>query len=213
MGVSVATGASPGATGADAFARAHVRLLADSRIQFALPEAPKRHTPEWLKALLHFLHASWPVMKVLTWITLGAIALFILYMIVSQFVDVRWPWRRANEEASEEPEWRPDAAPVRALLEEADALAAAGRYAEAARLILLRSVEDIMKRRPGLVRPATTSRDLAETPEIPAAARPAFASIANVVEISLFADRGATAEAWARARGAYADFALAGNWR
>jgi hypothetical protein len=190
-----------------------VRLLADSRIQFALPQAPRPNTPAWLKAFIHFLQASWPVLKVVTWITLGAIALFILYMIVSQFVDVRWPWRRATEETSDEPEWRPDAAPVRALLEEADALAAAGRYAEAARLILLRSVEDIMKRRPGLVRPATTSRDLAETPEIPTAARPAFASIAGVVEISLFADRGATAEAWHRARNAYADFALAGNWR
>jgi hypothetical protein len=190
-----------------------VRLLADSRIQFALPQAPKPHVPAWLEALSRWLRDSWPVLKVLTWITLGGVALFILYMIVSQFVDLRWPWRRATEEAPDEPEWRPDAAPVRALLEEADALAAAGRYAEAARLILLRSVEDIMKRRPGLVRPATTSRDLAETPEIPATARPAFASIANVVEISLFADRGATAEAWTRARNAYADFALTGNWR
>ncbi|WP_281044034.1 DUF4129 domain-containing protein [Sphingomonas oryzagri] len=203
----------PVAKGGDAFAKAHAHLLADSRIQFALPQAPKPHTPEWMRALAQWLHHAWPVLKVLTWITLGGIGLFILYMIVSQFVDLRWPWRRTTEEVAEEPEWRPDAAPARALLEEADALAAAGRYAEAARLILLRSVEDIMKRRPGLVRPATTSRDLAATPEIPPSARPAFASIANVVEISLFADRGATAEAWTRARGAYADFALAGNWR
>nr|WP_220129698.1 hypothetical protein [Sphingomonas chungangi] len=188
-------------------------MLADSRIQFALPQAPRPHTPAWLAAIARWLHHAWPVFKVLTWITLGGIALFILYMIVSQFVDIRWPWQRRGDKTLEEPEWRPDVAPVRALLEEADALAAAGRYAEAARLILLRSVEDIMKRRPGLVRPATTSRDLAATPEIPLAARPAFASIANVVEISLFADRGATAEAWTRARNAYADFALAGNWR
>jgi hypothetical protein len=211
--VAAAAGAGTASAGADAFARAHVRLLADSRIQFALPQAPRPHTPAWLEAIARWIGDAWPVMKVLTWIVLGAIALFILYMILSQFVDLRWPWRRTTEEAPEEPEWRPDAAPVRALLEEADALAAAGRYAEAARLILLRSVEDIMKRRPGLVRPATTSRDLAATPEIPPSARPAFASIADVVEISLFADRGATAEAWHRARGAYADFALAGNWR
>jgi len=209
----VAAAAGAGTAGADAFARAHVRLLADSRIQFALPQAPRPHTPAWLEAVARWIRDAWPVLQVVTWITLGAIALFILYMILSQFVDLRWPWRRTTQEAAEEPEWRPDAAPVRALLEEADALAAAGRYAEAARLILLRSVEDIMKRRPGLVHPATTSRDLAATPEIPPAARPAFASIANVVEISLFADRGATAEAWHRARNAYADFALAGNWR
>ncbi|WP_454886941.1 DUF4129 domain-containing protein [Sphingomonas oryzagri] len=201
------------ANGGDAFAKAHAHLLADPRIQFALPQMAKPHTPDWMRALSHWLHHAWPVLKVLTWITLGGIGLFILYMIVSQFVDLRWPWRRTTDETSEEPEWRPDAAPARALLEEADALAAAGRYAEAARLILLRSVEDIMRRRPGLVRPATTSRDLATTPEIPPSARPAFASIADVVEISLFADRGATAEAWHRARASYADFALAGNWR
>lgn len=70
-----------------------------------------------------------------------------------------------------------------------------------------------MRRRPGLVRPATTGRDLAATPELPAVARPAFAAIAQVVETSLFAGRAATADAWHRARGAYADFALAGNWR
>lgn len=209
--MTAATG--PVTASADAFARAHVRLLADPRIQFALPKAPQPHTPGWLRAIAYWLHHAWPVLKVLTWITLGGIALFILYMVVSQFVDLRWPWRRTIDEAHEEPEWPPDAAPARALLEEADALAAAGRYAEAARLILRRSVEDIMKRRPGLVRPATTSRDLAATPEISPAARPAFASIADVVEISLFADRGATAEAWHRARTAYADFALAGNWR
>jgi hypothetical protein len=212
--VGVTTGGGrAGTAGGDAFARAHAHLLADSRIQFALPEAPTPHTPEWMRALGRWIEHAWPVLRVLTWVVLAAIGLFILYMIVSQFVDLRWPWRRTEEEMSPEPEWRPDAAPARALLEEADALAAAGRYAEAARLILRRSVEDIMRRRPGLVRPATTSRDLAATPEIPSAARPAFASIADVVEISLFADRGATADAWQKARSAYADFALAGNWR
>ncbi len=41
----------------------------------------------------------------------------------------------------------------------------------------------------------------------------AINAIADVVETSLFADRGATADAWHKARDAYADFALAGNWR
>lgn len=208
------SGAAAADVGRQAFARAHVRVLADPQIQFALPAAPEPYTPHWMIVLARWLGEAWPVLRVLIWLVLAGLAVFILYMIVSQFVDVRWPWRRRGETAADgEPEWRPDAAPVRALLAEADALAAAGRYAEAARLILQRSVEDIMKRRPGLVRPATTSRDLAATPEIPAAARPAFAAIAGVVEASLFADRGATAEAWHQARGAYADFALAGNWR
>ncbi|WBO24046.1 hypothetical protein [Sphingomonas abietis] len=200
--------------GRHAFANAHAHVLADSRIQFALPPAPRPRTPHWLEVLAYWIRHAWPLLRVLTWVVLAGLALFILYMIVSQFIDIRWPWRGSPAEtATAEPEWQPDAAPARALLAEADALAAAGRYAEAARLILLRSVEDITRKRPGLVRADTTSRDLVATPEIPAAARPAFGAIAEVVEISLFADRGATADAWYRARDAYADFALAGNWR
>jgi hypothetical protein len=67
--------------------------------------------------------------------------------------------------------WRPDAAVARVLLADADALAAKGRYAEAAHLLLRRSVQDIEGSRPRLVRPALTSRDIAAHPGLPDAAR------------------------------------------
>lgn len=201
--------------GADAFAAAHARVLADRSIQFALPHAPTPHVPAWLRALIHAIGTAWPVLRVLIWIALGAVALFSLWQIARRLGWLRWPWaQRADDEAVEGPaEWRPEAAPARALLAEADRLAAEGRYGEAARLVLHRSVEDIGRRRPGVIHPATTSRDLMHSPALPIAALPAFTLIAEVVETSLFADRGATADAWTRARGAYADFALAGNWR
>ncbi len=171
--------------------------------------------PSWLLWVARLIHATWPVLRVVGLVLLAAAAIVLLWLIASRLLKLRFPWRRAGEEASAAggAEWRPDAAPARALLAEADTLAAAGRYAEAARLLLQRSVEDIMRRRPGLVRPATTSRDLAATPALPAAARPAFAAIAEVVEMSLFANQGATSGAWDRARGAYAEFALPGHWR
>lgn len=215
----MASGGSAGAeratAGGDAFAAAHARMMADPALQHQLQEYVPPVTPAWLKALARLLVAAWPILQVLIWIGLGALALGLIWLILRRFTDLRWPWPRRATVADDESndEWRPANAPARALLAEADALAAEGRFGEAARLVLQRSVEDIATRRPMLVRPATTSRDLAATPDLPAAARPAFAAIAQVVEMSLFADRGASADAWARARGAYADFALAGNWQ
>jgi hypothetical protein len=203
-----------GASG-DRFADAHARVLADPQIQFALPHVVTPPTPAWLLRLAHALATAWPVLRIVGLVLMGLAVLALIGLVGMRLLKLRWPWSRADREDTlpEDPEWRPDAAPARALLAEADALAAAGRFAEAARLLLQRSVEDIMRRRPGLVRPATTSRDLAATPALPAAARSAFAAIGEVVETSLFADRGATAGAWDRARGAYADFALPGHWR
>ena len=102
---------------------------------------------------------------------------------------------------------------MRAWLREADALAADGRFAEAIRQLLFRSVEDIGKRRPRLVRPALTSRELAASDALPGAARSLFAGIAAKVEHSLFGRRAVSEGDWRDARAAYAEFALPGSWR
>src|SRR3569623_3053163 len=120
---------------------------------------------------------------------------------------------RQVEVAAEEEAWAPDAAPAREWLEEADALAARGLYAEAVHHLLFRSVEDIKRRRPQIVRPSLTSRELAGASGIPTIARVLFARIARQVEISLFGGRAVGAEDWQSARAAYADFALPGQWK
>jgi len=122
--------------------------------------------------------------------------------------------RRPNtSEPAEEDYWQPEVAPARAWLEEADVLAAEGRFAEAAHHLLIRSVEDIGRRRPGLVRPALTSRDLARAPAVPPLARQLFAGIAAVVERSLFGGRPVDANDWGECRAAYADFAKTASWK
>ncbi len=213
MAGDVTTGTARAPDGGDAFARAYARMMSDPALQHSLPPVVPPHVPDWLKTLAHALVRAWPVLRVLIWIALAAALLMLLWLIAKRFFDLRMSWRRRGaSDGATEAEWRPDAAPARALLAEADALAARGRYGEAARLVLQRSIEDIARRRPALVRPATTSRDLAATPDVPATARLAFTSIAGVVETSLFADRGATAEAWDQARRAYAEFALPAHW-
>src|SRR5690606_26314616 len=117
--------------------------------------------------------------------------------------------RRRSNPPPEAAEWQPDTEAALALLEDADRLAALGRYEEATHLLLRRSVEHIAEARPGLLEPSTTARDIAGLPCLPGRAGRAFRVIADRVERSLFALRGLSAEDWQQARAAYAEFALA----
>jgi hypothetical protein len=201
-------------TGAAGLAEAHRRLLADKSIQFDLPPFIAPEPPAWLRPLARLLHWIAPAIPYLFW---GAVAVggaIILFLIIRELIGLRWrlPWRRKRAGEDEE-DWRPTEAAARALLEDAESLARQGRYAEATHLLLQRSVDDITRRHPGLVRPSVTARDLSTTPDLPARARGAFAAIARVVETSLFGGRPVDAAGWESCRSAYADFALAASWR
>jgi hypothetical protein len=196
----------------EGFAEAHRDLLADRSIQFDLPRFQPPEPPAWLRWLTEFLSGDHPVLNVLLWTLIAAAAGLILYFIVRRLAGSRWPLRRRGD-AAEEAEWRPDQAPARALLQEADALAAQGRFAEAVHLLLFRSIEDIDSRRPDLVRPALTSRDIAALDAIPGRPRGAFARIAMLVERGLFARRPLAEADWRDCRSAYEEFAFAEGWR
>lgn len=228
--------AQEAAASADRFAAAHAALKADTSIQFTLGRTPPPpQPPEWLRRLGEWLtetfkpvgrFLAWlfsflpdaPYARILLWTVLAAGAALLIWMAYERIRHGEWrlPRRRkatAVAVEEDEPDWTPDAAPVREWLREADALAAAERYAEAIHHLLFRSVEDIRRRRPAVVRPALTSRELAVAPAIPPAARTPFAGIARLVERSLFGDRPVDADDWTSARTAYADFALPGAWR
>ncbi|WHO38473.1 DUF4129 domain-containing protein [Sphingobium sp. AP49] len=220
----------------DRLAAAHKALRAGGDVQFdMLPADPPKPPPAWLKAfgewlekvlepVGHFLRwigsfmPDAPYARIFLWTVIGALALLIVWMIVDRVRHGVWRlpnWRRrtlAEAADYQEDQWAPDAAPARAWLEEADALAGRGRYAEAVHHLLLRSVEDMARRRPQIVRPALTSRDLADAPGIPAAPRRLFGEIAGAVERSLFGGRAINAEEWGRCRAAYADFAQTRTW-
>ena len=205
-----------GSAGPDsaAFADAHRRLLADGSIQFQLDVAePPSPPPEWIGSLGRFLSAIWPVVEVVFWAAVALGVAYVLYAIAMRIFGDGWPWKRRPRAAAEEESWRPDEAPARQLLGEADALAAQGRFSEAARLLLFRSIEDIDAKRPELVRPALTSRDIARHPAIPERPRGAFTRIAMLVERSLFARSDLAADDWRDCRAAYEEFAFAEGWR
>lgn len=208
----------------ESFAAAHGRLLADKDIQFSLPGAqqivpPKPPVlPEWLESLFKgiggFFGAAGPVFTILFWGLLALVVGAIIYFIVREFTDFRFPWQKKKAgDDEDETGWTPDTAPARALLAEADALAAQGRYGEAAHLILLRSVEDIEKRKPDILKPSSTSREIAVTQSLPEKARATFGLIARHVEASLFGGLALDADGWNQCRDAYGRFALAGEWQ
>jgi hypothetical protein len=228
--------AQDAASAADGLAAAHDALKADSSIQFSLqPAPPPPEPPRWLREVFEWLGEAlrpvgrffqWvgsfmpdaPYARILLWTILAAAALGFAVMVYQRIRHGEWrlPRRRRPvgiEVEAEEESWAPEAAPARSWLREADALAAQGRYAEAVHHLLFRSIEDIGRRRPRLVRPALTSRELAAAEALPPPARSLFARIAGLVEHSLFGGRPVEASDWTAARTAYADLVLPGTWR
>lgn len=216
-GAAVSAGAA--AAGSEridpSFAEAHARLIADTSIQFRMTPYKPPELPSWLRWLGEFLIEIFPLLRVLFWVAVAGLVLFLLALIAQRFWGIELPWRRRRAAAGEEEEtaWRPEEAPARALLREADMLAAEGRYSEAAHLLLFRSIEDIERRRPRLVRPALTSRDIAGAPDLPSGPKSAFGTIVRMVERSLFGGRDLAEPDWRQCRSAYEEFAFAGAWR
>jgi hypothetical protein len=231
----ISGGNQAAAADAERFSHAYHALRTDSSVQFNLvppPQPPK--PPHWLEAFLRWLgDVLKPVGRALEWlagflpdaayarillwvvIALGAAAL--LWAIYNRVRYGEWRLRLSRLAAAHpidaEEEWAPDETGARSWLEEADALAREGRFAEAIHHLLFRSIEDIARRRPTLVRPALTSRELAASDGIPRAARELFSNIARLVERSLFGGRSVGEPDWLEARAAYSDFALPAAWR
>ena len=204
---------APGGRAGESLAQAHAELLRDRGLQFDRATFTPPKPPEWLKWLGDAFEAIAPLLKYVFWIGVALLAGLIVYALVREVLQLRpGPAKPKLEEAVQQPEWRPDIAAARDLLAAADRLADEGRYAEAAHLILLRSVEDIESRRPSAVRPALTTREIASLTVLPEAARPAFVKIGRVVERSLFGGTGVGAAEFADCRRDYEAFALPGGW-
>lgn len=190
---------------------------ADPAIQFApVTVPPPSKPPGWLEKLFEWLGelfaplgrafgSGWPVMR---WVLLAlavAAAAFLIWRLVGPALGWRAPRRRDAGPT----DWVLDAPGTLALLEDADRLAAEGRFDEATHLLLQRSIGQIAAARPEWIEPATTARELAAVELLPAEARHAFATMAARVERSLFALKTLGPDDWRAAREAYAAFALA----
>lgn len=212
---------SAGDSGASPAADAWKALREDGDLQFAPVKIPEIKPPEpsWFERMLaevfgflgellapvgQALGASWWWLQ---WVLLAALIGFVIVLLWRMFGSGAARRRTTTADIAEE--WHPETAASLALLEDADRLAAEGRFDEATRLLLQRSVSQIAAVRPELVEPSSTARELAALPALPDSARTAFRIIAERVERSLFALRALDRSDWEAARAAYADFALA----
>ena len=196
----------------DTLARAHDGLLKQGDLQFDFPAwQPPPPPPDWLRPLADLIRAIAPIFPYIFYggLILGGAA--ILFFLLREFLGIRLPsFRRKAKGIELQDDWRPSEARARTLLEDADRLAAQGRYGEAVHLLLFRSIEDMDERWPNLVHPALTSRDIAAHRGLPEGARTTFGDIARVVERSFFGGHELAADDFDFCRGAYERFALPG---
>ncbi|KPF90394.1 hypothetical protein IP81_15240 [Novosphingobium sp. AAP83] len=212
------TAAAPANTSSDdaaAAEKAWASLRDAGDIQFApVPPDPAPVVPEWLKAIGRFLDwllspfgqmlgVNWGWIEMALLISAGLGVAWIAWALL-------WPmWRdRKGRIKAVAPDWTPAREEALALLEDADRLAAEGRYDEAAHLLLQRSIGQIARARPDWLSPSSTAREIGAIMALPQSARHAFAEIAGLVERARYALRRLNAEDWSAARAAYARFAL-----
>ena len=196
---------------------AYGETMAAANIQTSLPPpAPEPSPPEWLmtifEALGRFFEWSGPALKYALWVLAALLLLYFAYRLVPGFAAWVDRLRQRREPHEVGAIGIAEATAARARLADAEALARAGRFAEAVHLLLYRSIDDIAARRPGLVRPALTARDIAGAEGLPGTARTAFARIARAVEVSLFGGRPVDAAVWEECRQAYGALTVPQGW-
>lgn len=204
------------ATAGDPLAAAHQQLLTDGRLQFEFADynPPPPPQSDWADPIFRFLSAIGPLLQYIFWGGVIVIAALILWALANEIMR-RMPARAPKERAVEAPKpvYKPTIARAKALLEEADRLAADGRYGEAARVLLHRSIEDFEQAFTMAIGPALTSREVARLDQLSPHGRQVFTGIAQAVETSLFGEQPLTRERYMDCRESYAAFALQGARR
>jgi hypothetical protein len=197
------------AEGGASFEQAHRELLADPTLQFQYQQVqPPAQPPSWLEPLLNLLGALAPYLSYIFWAGVFVVAAMIIYALVTEILR-RLPKPPAEEAPPVDipvPQFKPAEARARALLEEADRLASEGRYGEAVRILLHRSIDDMDQAFPATIMPSMTSREISLLQYLSDQGRTTFVKIAQAVEASLFAGRPLNADQYADCRKAYENF-------
>lgn len=208
-------------TDLNALDKAHEAYLKNTDLQLERPEweeaalPPPPPPPPWLKWLADLLSALSPLFGYLFIAIVVAVIGGVLYFIFGEALRVRFGKSGAGKVDAADDELidvRPDAAMARGLLEEADALARAGKFAEAVHLLLFRSIEDIQTRLEGGVPKSLTAREIGDLQHLPERAKHGLGPIIVIVERSFFGGREVDADGWQEARASYQDFAFGEAW-
>jgi hypothetical protein len=186
----------------------HRQLLADPSLQFRIEQTEPPKPPDWLEPLVKFLELIAPFLGYIFWAGVIVVAALIAYTILGEVIRRLPKSASATDTPVDLPvqTFRPAEARARALLEEADRLAREGRFGEAVRVLLHRSIEDMEEAFPMLIAPSMTSREISGLEYLTAKGRDTFVMIAQAVEASLFGGRALTEAHFIRCRSAYESF-------
>lgn len=199
---------------------AHEAYLRDENLQLIRPEQEDTEIepsapPDWLEDFAAFIERLAPLFQIIFWAAAVAVIAGLVYFLFGEAIRMRLGWTRKPKEKPQDDvltDIRPDADKARSLLEEADALAREGRFAEAVHLLLFRSIEDVQERLDGGVPTSLTAREIAGLGSLPDRARRALKPIIQIVENSFFGGRVVDADGWQSARRSYEDFAFGEGW-
>lgn len=137
-----------------------------------------------------------------------------LYLVLGEGFTLRGKQKEkhADPDRSLVPNLRPEQTRARALLEDADALAAQGRFAEAVHLLLFRSIDEIQSKRSGVIGRSLTSREIGALGVLPEPVRDTLLPIIRIVERSFFGGQDVNETGWQEARASYERFAFGAAW-
>jgi soluble cytochrome b562 len=180
-------------------------------LQTELPQEPARIVPErnrgntWFD--LSFLAGFF---RIVFWVMFALALAFIIFSIASEIIRARKNYapRDKTEDMPDIPVYQPNEEMARVLIDDADKLAAEGKFEEAVHLLLFRSIQDIAAKRPHYVKRSLTSREISNLPILTQKARAGFSTIGLLVENSFFGGRKLGADDYATSKTAYESFAF-----
>ena len=190
---------------------AYRALKRNETYQYDLAEAiPQKPPSAFSRAIGRFFAAIGrvlsPILKIAFYIGVGILAAGAIYLIGRAIYETRFA--KPSVKTAEEPEtplYQPAEAQARILLDEVDKLASEGRYGEAVHTLLFRSIQDIDRNRPNVVRRSLTAREIGSLSVLTPQARTAFSTIAGVSELAHFGGVSVNQTGFETARQAYAD--------
>ena len=200
---------------ADELDDAHKKLRGRGDLQFEFTVPPARPRPPADNWFFDSLDTLGPVFNLIFWVGLSAIVLTLAFFIGREVLRSRFGRddKKTARNDVQETSYQPAPEKARALLDDADKLAAQGRYDDAVRTLLHRSIDDIEQRSPRAIRPAQTSREIARLSILPPSVRAAFDPLVRAVERSWFGGIALDSEGYQACRKSYADFALPEAWQ
>ncbi len=206
------------ASHSDDFTKAFRKLKRNDSLQFDMTTAPPPpEPPAWLIPIAEIIGAIFkvlaPILYILFWLGVGALIMGILYLLITTIMAAQFSKDKTPKNDTSLPLYQPELARARILLDEIDALAAQGKYAEAVHTLLFRSIQDIDANRPNVIRRSLTSREIGELAILTPNARDVFSNIAFIVERSFFGGQEIGKADFDTARAAYTDLTRQdGQW-